>query len=105
MSRSARLEAAARRLKRFSGHDARSVDTVTFEVPETALNIGPCLGIMYETVRDGERIQYVHRFRRNSRPHLAASHDGKILILLGGAYQFTERGIVDKGVNRRRTRR
>jgi len=102
MSRHERIQAAARRLKRFSGHDARHVETVSFEVPDTALNVGPCLGIMYETVRDGERIQYVHRFRRNSRPHLAASHDGKFLILLGGAYRFTERGIVDTGKRRKR---
>lgn len=104
MSRQTRIAAAARRLKRFSGHDAERVESVSFEVPETALKIGPCLGIMYETVRDGERIQYVHKFRRNSRPHLAASHDGKFLILLGGAYQFTERGIVDTGRSRK-TRR
>lgn len=101
MNRS-RINQAARRLKRFTGHEARHVQTVSVEVPDTALHIGPCLGIMYETVRDDERIQYVHRFRKNSRPHLAASHDGKFLILLGGAYRFTERGIVDTGKSRKR---
>lgn len=99
-----RIAAAARRLRDFTGHEARRVETVTFEVPDTALNVGRCIGIMYETVRDGERQQYVHRFRRNSRPHLAASHDGKTLILLGGAYRFTERGIVDTGKSGKRSR-
>jgi hypothetical protein len=100
MSQRKRIAAAARRLKRFSGHDAKRVQKVNYEIPDTALLVGPCLGIMYETVRDGVREQYVHRFRRNSRPHLAASHDGKFLILLGGAYRFTDRGIVDLGRKR-----
>jgi hypothetical protein len=51
---------------------------------------------MYSTVRDGRHENYVHRFGAKSRPLLAASSDGTQLYLLGGAYNFTERGIVDK---------
>lgn len=88
---------AARRYQAFTGHPARSVRRVKVPgYPRAALAIGPCLGIMYSTVRDGRREHYVHRFGAKSRPLLAASSDGTQLYLLGGAYNFTERGIVDK---------
>lgn len=92
-----KIKRAAARFKRFTGHDAEQADPVQFDVPEVALRIGDCLGIMYRTVRDGKTEDYIHRFNPRSRPQLAASEDGSILILLGGAYQFTNRGIVDKG--------
>lgn len=88
---------AAQRYEAFTGHRATRVKRIKVpSYPRAALAIGPCLGIMYSTVRDGRRENYVHRFGAKSRPLLAASSDGTQLYLLGGAYNFTERGIVDK---------
>lgn len=97
LAESPRVQAAARRFKSFTGHDADIGEKVTFpDNPGVGLAIGPCLGVMYETIRDGRREKYIHRFRSKSRPLLATSHDGSSLYLLGGAYRFTARGIVDK---------
>lgn len=62
------------------------------------LQIGKVTGIMY-LARDGKKIvHYLHRFRAGSRPSLLASPDGKRIELLGGAFRFTDRGIVDSSV-------
>lgn len=66
------------------------------KVPGVMLRIGYVDGIMYSTVRDGKHERFIHEFKKNSRPLFAVSHDGKSLHMLGGAYDFTERGIVDK---------
>jgi len=59
--------------------------------------IGECTGILYDTVRDGELEKYIHQFKRkNSRPLFCVTPDGNQIVLLGGAYKFGERGIVDK---------
>lgn len=65
-------------------------------LPKAGLAIGHVHGIIYESDRGGADNLYHHRFRKGSRPLLVVSHDGKQLILLGGAYRFTGRGIVDK---------
>lgn len=64
-------------------------------MPKTGLTIGKCLGIIYETVRDGKREAYKHEFKRSAQPRLAVSSNGKQLMLIGGHYQFTNAGIVD----------
>jgi hypothetical protein len=92
----AKVAQAVRRFKRFTGMEPEGVDLVKVTLPDAALLVGDVLGIMYETERDGVVESYIHKFREGSRPQLAASQDGKQLVLLGGAYQFTERGIVDK---------
>ena len=79
----------------FSGHDHDSVDTIPINWPKTALTIGHCDGLMYETVRDGAIEHYIHKFKKTARPLLVASHDGAQLALIGGNFTFTERGIVD----------
>ena len=63
---------------------------------DVGLTIGKCDGILYTTVRDGETEAYIHRFKKSARPTLAASHDGESLSLIGGKFDFTERGIVDR---------
>lgn len=91
------LGQAARLYADFTGHDDLSVRKISIsDLPRVALDIGHVTGIMYETVREGRVENYIHRFKRASRPLLAASPDGKQLYLLGGAYDFTERGIVDR---------
>lgn len=96
MSRAKRIKQAARRFERFTGHVANKLETREVTFPDTVLQVGDCLGILYETVRDGRTERYIHKFRKSSRPQLHVSHDGKFLVVLGGAFQFTDRGIVDR---------
>lgn len=65
-------------------------------LPKIAIAIGKVVAVIYESNRGGEKNYYRHDFKVASRPLLAASFDGTQLILVGGSYRFTERGIVDK---------
>ena len=91
--RQKRIAQAVRRFKAFHEKEATKVETRTVKMPDVVLTVGKCTGIMYLT-DSGE--QYFHEFNSKSRPQLAVSSDGKTLVLLGGAFQFTERGIVDR---------
>ena len=92
-----KLLKAVQLFQAFTGHNPEYVDTVKMpDFPEVALKVGDCLGIMYETVRDGKKERYIHEFRGKSRPLLISSHDGKQLFLLGGRYVFKEDGINDR---------
>jgi hypothetical protein len=89
------LAEAARLFEDFTGHKAHKVTRGRVHVPAVGLLVGKCDGIQYTTVRDGRVEHYVHEFAPGSRPLLLASHDGKSLVLLGGAYRFTDSGIND----------
>lgn len=54
--------------------------------------IGPLTGVSY-LANDG--VEYLHRFKKQSRPLLVASSDGKTLGIIGGRFSFTAQGIVD----------
>lgn len=90
------MNAAAKRFENFTGHKAEFVDRIKMESYDTAFLIGDLDGLLYTTVRDGEKESYIHKFKKKSRPQLASSFDGKQLFILGGGYRFTERGIIDK---------
>lgn len=91
------LRRAAELYEAFTGHNARVVAEIAKPVyPDAVLVVGKCDGILYTTVRDGKTERYIHEFKASSRPLFCVSPDGKSLILLGGAYRFTDRGIVDK---------
>lgn len=62
-------------------------------LPAVALDIGDFVAVIYRSRRDGNL--YRHEFAARSRPLLAVSQDGTQLLVLGGAYRFTSRGIVD----------
>jgi len=81
----------------FTGHQAEKAFKVPKpKIPDVMVAIGEVTGIMYSTIRDGKLEQYIHEFKKGSRPLFAVSHDGKSLVLLGGAFRFTERGIEDR---------
>lgn len=83
--------------ERFTGHEATEIDTVNVRpLPKVAAAIGRITAICYETIRDGRKEDYMHEFARVDRPIFAVSPDGRQLLLIGGNYDFTERGIVDK---------
>lgn len=88
---------AVRLYERFTGHDAEELGVFQLpDLPSTATVIGECDGVLYTTVRDGVVEKYIHRFRSKDKPLLCVSPDGRQLILVGGRYVFTERGIVDR---------
>ena len=82
--------------KRFTGHDAEQTQKVKIpDMPDAVVRIGTVAGIMYDTIRDGRKEKYIHRFHASSRPLLCVAPDGSSIHLIGGSYDFTERGIVD----------
>ena len=92
------LERASKLYEDFSGHDAQVIGTAEkMSVPDTMLVIGELRGILYHTTRDGKASDYLHKFRKNSRPLLCVAPDGLQLFILGGSYEFTDAGIEDRG--------
>lgn len=88
---------AAALYQRFTGHLAD--EGVRVKVPPP-VKVGVCIGdldgVLYTTVRDGRVEKYIHKFAKADKPLFVVSPDGKQLLLIGGRYTFTERGIVDK---------
>ena len=96
-SKSDQIRAASSLYKRFSGHDADEGAKIRVPpMPAVAVCIGDIDGILYTTVRDGEVQKYIHKFRASDKPLFAVSPDGKQLFMIGGRYNFTERGIIDE---------
>jgi len=88
---------AADLYERFTGHKATESVMVDKPVlPDVMLVVGDIDFIGYTTVRDGVTEKYIHKFKKNCRPLFTVSHDGKLLFMLGGSYDFTELGIVDR---------
>lgn len=97
-SRVTRTEAqrAALLYERFTGHDAGIVEKIAKpKIPDAVAVIGPCDFVGYTTQRDGNTEQYIHKFKAADKPLLCVSPDGRQILLIGGAYVFTDRGIVD----------
>lgn len=90
-----KLTKATKLYQEFTGHAVDIVDLVDVDPITHGLTIGECDGILYTTIRDGETESYIHRFKKSARPTLVASHDGEQLALIGGNFNFTDRGIVD----------
>ena len=91
------IEKARDLYERFSGHDAVELGSVKIPpLPAVGVAIGEVDGILYSTIRDGVLEKYIHKFRKADRPLFVVSPDGRVLYLLGGNYNFTERGIVDE---------
>lgn len=91
------ISRAGRLYREFSGHEPDETETVTVpEIPRAVMVIGELEGVIYSTVRDDEHERYIHKFRAKSRPLLCVSPDGDQLYIVGGLYEFTDRGIVDK---------
>ncbi len=88
-------------IESFTGEKAEIYGRVKLPPPpKIGLVIGRLVGVIYEA--DREKVNYIHRFRKTSRPLLVTSHDGKQLYMIGGSYNFTDRGIVDKSPKRKR---
>lgn len=57
--------------------------------------LGTMTAVEYETVRDGKTERYRHEFKRKARPALGVTIDAQQLVVLGGGYRVTDRGITD----------
>jgi len=68
---------------------------VSIPTPRVASLMGVMTGIDYETDHAGKQTLYRHRFAAGSRPYLAASPDGRQLLIIGGRFRWDHRGIVD----------
>lgn len=87
------LEAARKLSRDFHEREPRGVTRVAAPSTKVGMVLGVLEGVIYRTP-DGTR--YLHEFRGSARPKLAATHDGRQLIVHGGRYRMTDRGIVDK---------
>lgn len=90
------VKAAVKLYESFRERKPRRIGHASFKVPAAVACMGYVEGIDYRTTHGKKVTLYHHDFAPGSRPLLAVSSDGKQLLLLGGRYQFTERGIVDK---------
>jgi hypothetical protein len=68
---------------------------VPFKVPKAVAVIGHVEFIGYATTHRGKTHLYLHEFAEGSRPMMAAGPKRNQLLLVGGRYHFTARGIVD----------
>jgi len=91
------IDAAAKLYAAFSGHEAEEIGRVDKpEIPNILVAVGELDFIGYSAIRDGVLEKYIHRFKQNARPLFAVTPDGSQIVLIGGSYDFTERGIVDR---------
>lgn len=96
-SRLAQLRKGSELFADFTGHESRYIDEIPKPtIPDVLVKIGHIDGVMYTTRRDGKTEKYIHKFKSIARPIFAVSEDGRMIFLIGGRYQFTERGIIDK---------
>lgn len=65
-------------------------------LPEVLWVQGRVTNIVYETWRDGEIVFFDHEFKEKSAPDIAVSDDGRQIVLIGGSYEVTDRGIEDR---------
>lgn len=93
----AKIKEAIERFQSFTGMTPEHLDEYIVEHPDVALHIGTLDAVSYTTIREGHVEKYEHKFKKNARPLLCSSYDGKQLVILGGVYTFTDRGIVDEG--------
>lgn len=96
-ARSPNVRRAALLYERFTGHEAQGIAEIEVPpLPAEVAVIGECDGVLYTTTRDGRVEHYKHDFAHGDKPLLCVSPDGRQLLMVGGNYLFTERGIVDR---------
>lgn len=91
------IEKAAQLLREFREIEPGQVSKVQLKIPRAAMVVGELECVGYRTDHDGRAERYLHQFKKGSRPALLASADGRVLLILGGKFTFTGRGIVDRG--------
>lgn len=90
------INAAIDLYKSFREKLPRRIMAVRMRIPKAVAVIGHLEAVDYVTTHGNKATLYRHTFAPGSRPLLCASSDGKQLLLLGGRFKFTDRGIVDR---------
>lgn len=96
MSMHKQIRQAVALYESFRERKPKKIGRVSLLVPKAVACIGYVEGIDYRTTHGSEPVAYHHSFAAGSRPLFAVSADGRQLILIGGRFKFTERGIVDR---------
>lgn len=92
----ATLAQAAKLFEGFRERDVSQIITRELMIPDVAVAIGDLHALEYRTTHGARRELYRHQFAPWARPDFLVSPDGRQLIVLGGSFRFTPRGIVDK---------
>lgn len=83
--------------RKFREADPKFIDSVRLaNPPKVAMHIGKLDGVLYTTTHGGKKVSYIHRFTGASKPDLVTDGNGKRLYIVGGRYDFTQDGIVDR---------
>ncbi len=90
------MRAAVKLYEDFREKKPRKIKKIPFAIPRVAVDIGYVEFIGYRTTHGRKLTLYKHDFAAGSRPLMCVSPDGRQLLLLGGRYRFTQRGIVDR---------
>lgn len=90
------MHAAIALYESFREKKPRRLKVIDVDIPTVVACIGHVEAIDYRTTHGKKLALYRHSFAVGSRPLLVVSPDGKCLMLLGGRFKFTERGIVDR---------
>lgn len=101
MSIKAHIGQAVKLYRDFREADPERIGAVKVKVPKAVAVMGYVEGIDYRTTHGKKLTLYHHTFEPGSRPLLAIAADGSQILLLGGRYQFTAQGIVDKDASGR----
>ena len=83
-------------MENFTGDPAEYLEAYELPNAQAGWELGPVAELSYIATRDGDTNEFRHRFKKRSRPLLIASADGSELIILGGEYSVTDRGIEDR---------
>jgi len=89
------LDEAKELYRDFTGMDVDSVEEVDIPEIDAAICVGTMDAVCYTTTRDGEVESYIHEFKENARPLLAVSNDGRVMVIIGGDFTFTDAGFED----------
>lgn len=89
------VKQAIRLYKSFREKHPKKIKVVSMKTPKAVAVVGYIEYVGYKTTHGKRHELYQHDFSPGSRPLLCVSADGKQLLLLGGRYKFTGRGIVD----------
>jgi hypothetical protein len=79
----------------FREEPAQRAKAVRVNLPKAAAIMGQIEFVGYMTTHDGETHLYIHEFAPGSRPTLAAGPGRNEMVIVGGRYRVTDRGIVD----------
>lgn len=91
------VDKAASAYGEFKGRKARTASLVKMpKLKGEAWKLGELVGVVYLATHNstGKPRKYLHEFRTNARPALAVCNDGQQLVILGGGYWVTDRGII-----------